>query len=299
MKQDRVYFLKHSTQVGDIRLERFPHDQFQHPKMKLLRSKYKLNSLIKGKETDFEQVLALADWVSTRWDHKGIPAKTKKWDSLSILTAVKSGKSFSCAEYASVLTQVCHAVGIPARKLGASTKRPDLGDSGHGHVTVEYWDNQLQKWVWIDPQIHAYGMVNKKPASYFEMHTSKNAVIKFSERTKDYIKNKSSLKNLRSFVKRYNGSISYSAGRERDFLFSKQKLQAYNLLIKGQAFATFLGFPIYGGTYLNHDEFYMPLNQLQVEISTEPLGQDIQFNDLKDYKQRRHEYFATNKICLK
>ena len=298
-KLPRIYVEHFNIPVGDISLLRFPHDSYNHNKVKELRFKYRLNSIIKNKVSDFDQALELARWVSTRWDHKGIPAKMKKWDSLSILDAAKKGKSFSCAEFASVFTQVCHAVGIPARRLSARTKRPDLGDSGHGHVTAEYWDNQLQKWVWIDPQIHAYGLVNGNPASYFEMHTAIKPQIKFSSRTKDYIDgNGSSLKGLRDFVKRYSGSIGYGHSQDRGFLFKRQKDENYSLLIKGSPFLTFQGFPIKSAKLISHDEFYYSLNQLQIQINTGPLDQDIQFKDLEDYKENRGKFFAKSKIEL-
>ena len=154
----RVYLtsLEQPDTLGS--LSYFPNDPLDSVQVKKLRSYTKIDKLISKKRTDFNQALEIAKFTSEAWGHDGFNSNPKKQDALTILKLADQGASFACVQFASVFVQLCQSVGIPARVLQVRTKHPDLGSSGHGHVTAEYFDCKMGKWIWMDPQIHSYAI---------------------------------------------------------------------------------------------------------------------------------------------
>lgn len=152
-KPQRIYLTNLSQPETLGQLNFFPHDPIRNLGVKKLRDYTKIEKLIKNKKFDLQRALAIAKFTSEFWGHDGFNSNPKKQDALTILKLAAKGSSFACVQFASVFTQLCQSVGIPARVLQVRTRHPDFGDSGQGHVTAEYFDNDLAKWVWVDPQI--------------------------------------------------------------------------------------------------------------------------------------------------
>ena len=135
--------------------------------LNLLRSKYPIDSLIKDSKTDTERVKSILYWVNKQWRHNGRNEPRKK-DAISILEEVKEGKNFRCVEYAIVCSACLNAIGLKARTLGLMTKNVETKKSGAGHVVTEVFLNDLNKWVFIDPQRDAMPVLNGIPLNAVE-----------------------------------------------------------------------------------------------------------------------------------
>lgn len=116
-----------------------------------LRTKYPLDSVVRGAKTDLERTQKIMGWVHSLWKHNGMNEPKKK-DAISILEEVKEGKQFRCVEYGIVTTACLNALGLKARVLGLQTSDVETRKSGAGHVVLEVYLNDLKKWVFLDSQ---------------------------------------------------------------------------------------------------------------------------------------------------
>ncbi|KAA9339274.1 transglutaminase domain-containing protein [Hymenobacter busanensis] len=132
-----------------------------------LRQQYHLDAVVQGARNDTERALRLLHWVHQQWDHNGENQPTKS-DALSILEEVKQGKQFRCVEYGIVATSCLNAFGLKSRVLGLKTKDVETTESGAGHVLLETWLPDLQKWVLLDGQWDVMPVLKGKPLNAVE-----------------------------------------------------------------------------------------------------------------------------------
>lgn len=301
-KPKRIYLssLDQPSLLGNI--GHLPTDPLNNRNVARLRSYTGVEKIISRDETDFAQALKIAKFTSEAWGHDGFNSSPKKQDALTILKLAEKGASFACVQFASVFVQLCQSVGIPARVLSVRTKNPDLGSSGHGHVTAEYFDNQLCKWVWVDPQIHAYAIHRNAPLSCNELAelivAGKKPAIKFTERTLAYVKNnRAHFKALKNFVRRYVWSSR--VGGIKAFYTKQTHLTNVGCKRKGILPAiTFQGFADKSSMYLTREVFDAPLNSCQIQFETKAPKKTVAWKDLKDYKERAHLNFARSEVTL-
>lgn len=136
--------------------------------LNLLRSKYPIDSLIKDSKTDTERAKSILHWVHKQWRHDG-NNEPRKRDAISILEEVKEGKNFRCVEYAVVASACLNAIGLKTRTLGLMTEDVETRKSGAGHVVSEVFLNDLNKWVFIDPQWDVIPSINDTPLNAVEL----------------------------------------------------------------------------------------------------------------------------------
>jgi hypothetical protein len=130
--------------------------------LKLLRSKYPIDSLIKDVQTDMDKTLKILNWVHNQWQHNG-NNEPRKNDAISILEEAKEGKNFRCVEYGIVTAACLNSVGLKARKLALKTEDVETTEYGAGHVVTEVFLNDLGKWVFVDGQFDAMPVLNGVP----------------------------------------------------------------------------------------------------------------------------------------
>lgn len=133
----------------------------------LLRSKYPIDSLVSDAKNDTEKALKIVHWVHNQWQHNG-SNNPKKNDAISILEEAKEGKNFRCVEYGIVATACLNAAGIKARVLALKTKDVETRQYGAGHVLLEVYLNDLQKWALADGQWDAMPVLNGIPLNAVE-----------------------------------------------------------------------------------------------------------------------------------
>ncbi|QSX04995.1 transglutaminase domain-containing protein [Sedimentibacter sp. zth1] len=138
----------------------------------MLRSKYKLDSIILGCNTDFEKVQAITKWVSELWEHDG-NNQPEKSDPIYILDQViEKGKRYRCVEYSVVVYGCLNALGIPTRNVGLKTFDVETREYGAGHIVVEAYLKDYDKWVFIDGQFGIIPMKGDLPLNGVEFALS-------------------------------------------------------------------------------------------------------------------------------
>ncbi len=128
-------------------------DSWSNGKMIKLREKYHLDTLRKPDDTELDVQIRILNWTHNRWKHNPLNIASNQ-DADVILDSVAVGASYRCAEYAAVLTQALQAMGYPARVVELHSKGVSYGIA-KAHVAVEVWNNELMKWVFLDPQNNA------------------------------------------------------------------------------------------------------------------------------------------------
>lgn len=136
-----------------------------------LRSKYPIDSIASSGNSDLEKVLKISSWVHSLWKHDGMNEPEKR-DALYILEEVKKGKRFRCVEYGIVTTACLNAIGIKARVLHLKTKDVEIRPAGAGHVVLEAFVNDLNKWIMIDPQWDVIPNADGKPLNAVELQSA-------------------------------------------------------------------------------------------------------------------------------
>ncbi len=115
-------------------------DDFHHPRLRLLRSREKLDEVVSTAKTQFEKIVLLRAWVHRQWKIGG-SFHYPPWDAVEILGLARQhdNRGF-CAQYAIVFLQACQSLGIHARYV-------DLP----GHFVVAVWSDDFNRWVVMDP----------------------------------------------------------------------------------------------------------------------------------------------------
>jgi hypothetical protein len=145
-----------------------------------LKSKYKIELLINGENSDIGKIKNILDWTSKQWEHNGSNNPTKQ-DALTILKEAQEGKQFRCVEYGIVATAALNSIGIPARTLGLKTRDVAKVMRGAGHVVTEVYSKELDKWIFIDPQFNIMPTLNGIPLNGVEFQNeiyNKNVNLK-------------------------------------------------------------------------------------------------------------------------
>ena len=115
-------------------------DDFHHARLRLLRSREKLDEIVSAAKTQFEKIVLLRAWVHRQW-RMGANFYYPPWDAVEILDLARQhdNRGF-CAQYAIVFLQACQSIGIHARYV-------DLP----GHFVVAVWSDDFNRWVVMDP----------------------------------------------------------------------------------------------------------------------------------------------------
>jgi hypothetical protein len=121
------------------------------PYLTRLRTNYRLENLVANSSTDFEKLQYVSNWVHNLWKHDGNNEPQRR-DPISILEEVEQGKRFRCVEYSIVINGCLNALGIPSRILSLKTADCETRESGAGHVVVESFIAEHNKWIMVDGQ---------------------------------------------------------------------------------------------------------------------------------------------------
>lgn len=128
-------------------------DSVTYPDMVQFRMAYMLDTLKSSDNNQLTHQVRIMNWVHGLWKHNPIQT-AKNQNCLSILEEVKQGKTFRCLEYASVLTQTMQSLGYPARIVELCSEGMSYG-LAKAHAAAEVWNDELQKWIFVDPQNNA------------------------------------------------------------------------------------------------------------------------------------------------
>lgn len=136
--------------------------------LRQLRSRYELLTIIENCKTEFDKVKYLTHWTSIQWKHTSSNRPSRN-DALTILDEARQGKRFRCVECSSVLCAALTAVGIKSRVLALKTKDVETKKYGAGHVVVEAYLNDLNKWIMADGQFNIIPANDNVPLNAVEL----------------------------------------------------------------------------------------------------------------------------------
>jgi transglutaminase-like putative cysteine protease len=159
----------------------FAYEPFDHPKLKELRTRHKLDEVVKGAKTEFELIERLAKWSARCWDRGHLKDSYPPWDALEILKPHADGKPVGgfCQQYNVVFLQACESFGIPGRVVSISVGDHGGKVRGSGHEVVELWSNDYRKWVYVDGNMEWYATDAKTgvPLSLLELRERQLRVL--------------------------------------------------------------------------------------------------------------------------
>jgi len=189
-----------------------------NPNLKKLRSKYKIDNLVNSAKTDLEKAIILLNWTNNRWKHNG-KNKPSNDDALTILEEAESGKKFRCVEYGIVLSETLNSIGIPARVIGLKTKNVETAKSGAGHVATEAYISEINKWIFLDPQMNYIPYLNETPLNAVEyqkaISTDRNKIELINSKGKlNKRKTKSITKWIYKYLYYFDTSLNQEKGKQ-------------------------------------------------------------------------------------
>jgi transglutaminase-like putative cysteine protease len=147
----------------------FEYERFDEPQLVALRSAHRLDEVVAGAKTELERMIRLRNWVSAQWKYDPPLPDYPAWDAHDILQLRRG----VCVQYAIVYLQCALSLGMQARFVFGYF--PNVTAKGHGiagHEVVEYWSNDLGRWVVMDPHQDEC-FVNRRtglPVSMLELH---------------------------------------------------------------------------------------------------------------------------------
>jgi hypothetical protein len=133
-----------------------------------LKTRLNLSKLNREGLGDLYRVWQVCKLVHGLWPHDGVCTPVHA-DPLAILDEVASGKRFRCAEYTTVIQGCLAALDIRARYLALKTEDVETRETCAGHVVVEAYLRDHQRWAFIDGQFSAVPLLAEKPLSAWEL----------------------------------------------------------------------------------------------------------------------------------
>jgi hypothetical protein len=225
-----------------------------------------------------ERFFELMTWVSSRWPHDGWNEAPDSLNSLDILKNAEKGEKYRCVEYGKVLKDVLLAFGYISRAVGLKSPDAAYGGAGMGHVATEVWSDNLNKWIFLDPQFNIYAKYVATPLNIYELYYLKkdgrldetdfislNAETGKEEKNADY----------RDFISRYLGYMDIRL---------RESGQPFNLVLKMEGrkdYLTFQAFPFGKNIFTEKEEdLYFPVNRTMALIDYSP----------EEYRRSGEEY---------
>jgi len=151
----------------------FAYEPFDHPRLKDLRTRFKLDDVVRGAKDELEVMARLARWSAGRWERGHLKDAYPPWDALEILKPHADGTPVGgfCQQYNVVFLQACESFGIPGRAVSIGPGS-HVGKIRGGHEVVEVWSNQFKKWIYIDGDMAWYAVDAKTdvPLSLLDLH---------------------------------------------------------------------------------------------------------------------------------
>lgn len=118
-----------------------------------IKTKFKLEKLVADCKDSIEKVVAITKWGHNLWEHDG-GNEPKKYDPIFIIEEAQKGKQFRCVEYSIVTSACLNSLGIKSRIVSLKTKDVETRKFGAGHVVVEAFIKEQNKWLFVDPQFN-------------------------------------------------------------------------------------------------------------------------------------------------
>jgi len=173
---------------------RFKFDAFENPKLKELRTRYRLDEVVAPGKDEFDRQVLLMDWAHHQFRRFGQPSAPAR-GALEILNAIEEGHTFFCSQYVEVLVSGSASLGWVGRPLALRRHQgvAKVGGSTE-HSVTEIWSNQHRKWVMLDPTSNLYLEKEGMPLNAYQIrqewfyHEGTNLVFVVGKERKRYRK---------------------------------------------------------------------------------------------------------------
>jgi hypothetical protein len=126
----------------------------------VLFSGYRLDSILAGSNDNLERVFKLTDHVHRRLDGK-TTSKAIDLNAAEVLVWLDAGRTVSEMHYATLLTALIQASGLPARTVFLMTNDAPHVNAGAGHYITEVWLEERNQWMMADAQFNLVPMVGE------------------------------------------------------------------------------------------------------------------------------------------
>lgn len=171
-------------------------------------------------DSELQIVLSALKWVHSQWEHDGMNQPPAQYRALDILKSVhEQNQKYRCVEYGIVLSEMLQAYGFITRTIGLRTSEVAYGGFGQGHVAMEVWLNEFNKWIFLDPQFGIYLTANEAqiPLNFYESYQQKregkwNSILAHSTSVKA---DKNYSNEYKDFLRNYFGHMKVSSGLEQ------------------------------------------------------------------------------------
>ena len=178
-----------------------------------LRSRYALERIAKD-GSSFEKAKRLLHYFAPRLTHSSFFDNHVECNALRLLSYSFENKEngINCLNKAKILAECCLALGIRARRVFIHPFSPFDFDS---HVVCEIFDEQLNKWIMLDPTTDGY-FINEDhaPLSMIEIRTGFlssrfQTFVSSTGRTNDLQKTKLRNANINRYILKNCFRISF------------------------------------------------------------------------------------------
>jgi hypothetical protein len=143
----------------------FRYANLAHPYFDQVRQDARLSKFYAGISTvDLEEVLLLKNYLRDLFPHGDASRDYINSNVIEMIDAAENGESFLCGDAAKMLAQLIQAGGTQARTV-------ILESPSSGHVVVEFWSKQYNKWILVDPDYNVfYTDASGMPLSAYEVY---------------------------------------------------------------------------------------------------------------------------------
>ncbi|MEZ4755389.1 MAG: transglutaminase-like domain-containing protein [Flavobacteriales bacterium] len=136
-------------------LPAFTYQAADTPELVALRKAFNLDS-IAGQGNELSRMLEVMHWLHDLVPHDGQNGNPAVRNALSMVSVCKQeGRGLNCRGLSMVLNECYLALGFKARYI---TCLPYDSTDTECHVINMVWNNELDKWIWLDPTHDAYVM---------------------------------------------------------------------------------------------------------------------------------------------
>lgn len=242
---------------------------------------------LQKKKKDIDFILEMLRWVSSCWTHDGNNS-AEALTSLQILKNAKRGQRYRCVEYGRVMASLLRSYGFLLRTAGLKSLNAPYGEAGSGHFATVVWVNDVDKWIFLDPQNSIYVLYKGEFLNFYEIYMLKQK-SKYNEI--EFIISKGytgflamGMKSAEEHIRESKDFLSHYFG-SMDFLVrisGKDLRMALKLENKNQ-YLTFQGMEHYGDLVFARDfsDVYFPINQNSIFFRFAPgTGGASKYNEL-------------------
>lgn len=145
---------------------KFYYDDTSNSNIQELKSKNKLDEVVKDSKNDLDKALKLSKWLKSKVKYEKSSMDLDD-DPLNIMAEALKGTKICGKDYTLLYSKLAESVGLRARS-GELVKNVEESSKDIYHNVCEIWSNQDKKWIMIDVVNNVY-MKQKNPLSACEI----------------------------------------------------------------------------------------------------------------------------------